>query len=274
MKVIKYIASVLLIISALGGISKGDFLTGLLFLILGIIILPPVSDILKEKFKLWQNKAVRYITYITFILIAGATIDKPEMNDSSSSQEEPRVVDKNTKNKVRYINLDKTYYDENMKKVEPDDNDVIYRVVEELKHDKNKGRVKGGDNEVIALLVEVDSYDEQDLKKIIKDLKKEYAQFTPDNCFLDLWDDKKAYETYLAREDYIKKSFNKLMDEYQKTAVPIGDKHSKLKRKWDEKNYPFIADHNIASSDFTGLYSYFPLQDDYYKEIGGEKYKK
>lgn len=276
MKVFKYIVSVLLILSALGGIFTGDFLTGLFFLILGIIIFPPISDNLKEKFKFWQNKAVRYVSYIALVVIAGAFIDKSEMNKglNETTKDEVKIVNKDAENKVRYVNLDETYYDGNMKKVEPDDNDVTYKVVEVLKHDKNKGRIEDADNEIITLLIEVSSEKEQDLKEITNELKKQYAQFTPNNCFLDVWDDKKAYELYLEREKFIQKSYDKLLEEFQRTRIPIGDKLNELKLEWDKKNYPFIADHNLTSSDFSGLFDYFPLQDDYYKEVGGKNFKK
>ncbi len=84
--IVKYIVAVLIILSALGGIFSGDILTGLLFLILGVIILPPISDNLKEKVKLWQNKAVRYVSYFALMVFAGAFINKDNENSTKKGE--------------------------------------------------------------------------------------------------------------------------------------------------------------------------------------------
>ena len=45
-------------------------------MILGVVLLPPISDLLKEKFKLWQSKGLRYVTYVVLFFIAGVFIPK------------------------------------------------------------------------------------------------------------------------------------------------------------------------------------------------------
>ncbi len=112
------------------------------------------------------------------------------------------------------------------------------------------------------------------IKKIAFKIKDEYAQFAPNNCNIDFWDDKKAYKLYLAQQKYYTESFDKLMAEFQRTRVPIGDKHAKLKKEWDKKNYPFIADHLPASITLGNDFGYYRLQDDYYKEVGRQNFKK
>lgn len=74
MKVVKYILAILFIISVISNFVQGNFAAGLIFLILGILLLPPVSEKLNEKFKLWQNKGLRYVTYISLFFIGGIFI--------------------------------------------------------------------------------------------------------------------------------------------------------------------------------------------------------
>lgn len=276
MKVVKWIVGIFFIMTAFGFLLSGDILTTLFMGILGIVIIPIVSEKIKSKLTLWQNRIVRYVSYFALIVLASVFMDETKTNQSLDMLHEDKteISSKPKKNKVRYIDLDKVLFDGNGNEVKADENDVTYKVIEVLKHNKNEGRVKKANNEVISLLVEVSNHEEKNLKEITKRLKKEYAEFAPDNCFLDLWDDKKSYKLYLEREDYITKSFDKLLKEFQRTRIPFGDKHEKLKKEWDKKNYPFIADHNIASSDFSGSFTYFPLKDDYYEEVGGKNFKK
>src|SRR5690606_10192894 len=72
MKVVKYVLGVLFILGGIGSLASGAFGAGLLTTLLGALFLPPISDALKEKFKFWQNKAVRYVSYIVLFGIGGA----------------------------------------------------------------------------------------------------------------------------------------------------------------------------------------------------------
>lgn len=275
MKVVKYILGVFFILGGISALVQGAFGAGLLTAILGALFLPPVSDALKEKFKFWQNKAVRYVSYIVLFGIVGVFMPKDVTTKSSSSKEDiTENIEQEKSNKPRIINLDKVTLDSNMKKITPTENDITYRVVEVLKHNKQEGRIRNANSEQIVLLVEVSNYDEDVIKQIAFKLKDEYAKFAPKNCMIELWDDKKAYELLLERDKYISESFDDLMEKFQRTGKPIGDEHEKLKRKWDEKNYAFIADHNPATIAEGRIFWYYMLQDDYYKEVGGKNYKK
>ena len=86
MKVTKYVLGILFIITGLGVITQKSIITGIAFVILGIILLPTVSDKLKENMSFWQNKIVRYVSYIVLFTIAGATA--PKSSETSSSKEE------------------------------------------------------------------------------------------------------------------------------------------------------------------------------------------
>jgi uncharacterized membrane protein len=64
MKIAKYILSVFLILGGFGFIGKGDFIAGLLTLILGIILLPPISEKLRSKLFCFKTK--KYDTEFIF----------------------------------------------------------------------------------------------------------------------------------------------------------------------------------------------------------------
>lgn len=71
MKTVKYVLGVFFILGGIGALAQGSIGAGLLIAILGALFLPPVSDSLKEKVELWQNKAVRYVSYIVLFGIGG-----------------------------------------------------------------------------------------------------------------------------------------------------------------------------------------------------------
>src|SRR5690554_5775214 len=76
MKVVKYTFGVLFILGGIGSLLNGAFVAGFLIFILGLLFLPPISELSKEKIKLWQNKAVRYVSYIVLFIIASIFITK------------------------------------------------------------------------------------------------------------------------------------------------------------------------------------------------------
>ena len=84
-KVIKIIVAVLFILSAFGGIIKGEVLAGLCFLILGIIILPQISNKIKQSVKLFQSKGLRYVVYTVLFISGGLFIDRNGVDENSSN---------------------------------------------------------------------------------------------------------------------------------------------------------------------------------------------
>lgn len=61
-----------------GFIGKGDFIAGLFILVLGGMLLPPISEKMKKQIILFQNKKIRYGIYIGLLLIAGAFMPKSD----------------------------------------------------------------------------------------------------------------------------------------------------------------------------------------------------
>ncbi len=106
MKTVKYILGVLLILGGLGGI-KDSIITGLIIFVIGLLILPPVSEKLKEHFKFWQNKGVRYGSYIGLFILSSIFLpniepkEKPQLQKETKQSEVKKQVKNNT-NKVVY----------------------------------------------------------------------------------------------------------------------------------------------------------------------------
>ncbi|WP_298825988.1 hypothetical protein [uncultured Capnocytophaga sp.] len=98
MKVAKYILGILFIITGLGVITQKSIIAGIAFALLGVILLPKVSDKLKENVSFWQNKIVRYVSYIVLFTIAGATVPKSAETSSSKEENKPKIVIKTEEN--------------------------------------------------------------------------------------------------------------------------------------------------------------------------------
>jgi len=274
MKIIKYVLGGLLILSGLGFMFNGSFLGGLLIILVGVAILPPVSEKNQEKYPFWR-KAILRRSMLLVLLFIGFVIAGVQTNGFENQNQSNSVSEKPIESKPKIINLSKTYYDANGNKIEPNEGDITYKVIEVLKHTKlNPENSLTGKFENLSLLVEVSNDDEEVLSDITQLIKKEYIKFAPKNYLLELWNDKEAYKKSIEREKYFSESFDKLMAEFQRTRVPFNDKHEKLKRQWDKKHYSFIADHNLSTISNNGGFNYYPLQDMYYKEIGGVNFKK
>ncbi len=86
MKNIKYIFAVVLILAGLGGIFKGSVLGGILLSVLGVLVLPPVSEQIKEKFSFWQKKGVRYASYGVLLLISAGVMKKNDFKSATTSK--------------------------------------------------------------------------------------------------------------------------------------------------------------------------------------------
>jgi len=271
---IQWILGISLIIFGLYSIFKSSVFGGFLLFIVGIAILPPISAQNKIKYPFWNNNLLRrsVLGILAFMGLMISNIDDSKNKEDNNSNE---VESKEAKtNKVELFNLGKVRFDENGKKVQPDSNDVTYRVIEVLDHSKNEAQKEEDNFENLHILIETSNKERETLKQILEEIRLEYATFAPENCNIDLWDDKKAYQAYLEQQNYYTSSFEKLMEEFQKTRVPIGEKHKLLKENYDRKHYPFIADHQIASISLGNNFEYYTLQDDYYTQVGGKNMKK
>jgi len=284
---------ILLIIIGVPVLVAGQ-INALFFILAGLIIIPVISRKIEPLYSGMAAKSSSMLPFkyfkillpIPFVALGFLTANTDEINldkvQSKSTapkneQKEPTLktsADIEEVNKSRIINLDKVYYDANGSKVDADENDITYRVVEVLNHEKKEARQAKFNFENISLLVEVKGdYKDSQIAEVSKELKRTYAQFAHDRCNLDLWASKKAYNSYLSRENYIRETSDKLLKEFRRTRKPYGDKLEGLKRDYDKKNYPLIADNLIATSTLDGAFLYYPLKDSYYVELGGKNKK-
>ena len=72
MKVAKYILAVITLLLSVYAFIDKRILFGIMLLAIGALILPPISDKLKEKFSFWKNRIVRYVSLLVLLMI-GAT---------------------------------------------------------------------------------------------------------------------------------------------------------------------------------------------------------
>src|SRR5690606_2433523 len=129
-------------LGGIGALAQGSIGAGLLIAILGALFLPPVSDSLKEKVELWQNKAVRYVSYIVLFGIGGALAGNAgglvkERSTSVSYENEKKEVSK-------------TPYESYLKKNEK----IIANLSEEKKQEREEMLAELHTNIVYKTLVE------------------------------------------------------------------------------------------------------------------------
>ena len=98
MKTVKYILGIFLILLSFGAIVQNKIIPAVAFFIMGLVLIPPISEQVKAKFKLWQNKNVRYFTYIVLFIVGASFIGKQNfnINDKSSTEtvNENEIVNK------------------------------------------------------------------------------------------------------------------------------------------------------------------------------------
>lgn len=70
MKIVKYIIAVLLLVCSLASFVNLKILSGFLFLALAIILLPVISQKIKDKLEVWKYRGVRYVAYL-FLFFLG-----------------------------------------------------------------------------------------------------------------------------------------------------------------------------------------------------------
>lgn len=68
-KVFKYIFGTLFTFSGVQYLIGGEIAQAIIFSIIGLIILPPISEALKQKLKMWNKRGIRFVVYI--ILLGG-----------------------------------------------------------------------------------------------------------------------------------------------------------------------------------------------------------
>ncbi|MFJ1474644.1 hypothetical protein ACILE9_10330 [Capnocytophaga cynodegmi] len=92
MKTFKYVLGVFILLGSFAAFAEGSVGAGLCSIILGLVILPPISDKLKEKFSFWEKKPVRYVSCVALLAIIGATLPNKDSSSSSESVISKKVL--------------------------------------------------------------------------------------------------------------------------------------------------------------------------------------
>ena len=170
MKVVKYILAVLFIFSTLGALKEGEIGAGLIFLILGIVLLPPISEQLKEKFKPWQTKGIRYVSYIVLFLTGSVLIGNNGMSNTSPTKDS--ISTKGEEKNNESLNTKQHIFNGNMEKVgETEEVRVIH-------HSLLKSWQHGNNNEDLGmdiLISEEDIFEGQKYTSEILDIEQNYV---------------------------------------------------------------------------------------------------
>ncbi|WP_412464919.1 hypothetical protein [Flavobacterium mekongense] len=87
MKKIKSILSVFLILGGLGIMINDSFFGGLSILLLAIILFPIISAKLSEKIALWNKRPLRYVVYISLLLLSGGLAKKAKVKVDNNKSE-------------------------------------------------------------------------------------------------------------------------------------------------------------------------------------------
>ena len=64
--------------------TNGNFIASILFLLVGLLLLPPISEQVKQKFAFWQSKNVRYIGYSALFVVA-ILFDKSDLPETTNT---------------------------------------------------------------------------------------------------------------------------------------------------------------------------------------------
>lgn len=134
-KGIKYFVGVLIILGGLGVLTQKQFLPFLFLISLGSVILPPISDKLKQQYPIWEKKSVRYLAYFSLFVLYGVFVESisecvkpialsPEKNVINYIKNNPQDV--HMKNIAYLIETGKLFGDYNASLDFPEQNNRIY----------------------------------------------------------------------------------------------------------------------------------------------------
>ena len=130
MRILKFVIGGLFLISALGMFAQKEVLTGLISAVLGIIILPPVSEKIKEKFNQWNSRGVRYVVYAVLLALVGVTSNKAKFPSSNSTVKENSAKEISSQNPYQNY-LDEV--DKNIASLSPERKAGREKILSELK---------------------------------------------------------------------------------------------------------------------------------------------
>lgn len=175
MKTLKKILSVLFIIGGVGMASENSILSGICFIILGVLLFPTISEKLKERIKLWNKKGIRYGAYALLFILVGAFSGEMEKTSSSSYAKSNKPS-----NYEPYLNKVAA----NVNSLAEDRKVSRKNIVDKLKATENFNILvtnKIVSAEYLPLMTAINN----GLRAIAKKSTDEYGSFTIDNSLVD-----------------------------------------------------------------------------------------
>jgi len=144
MKILKYVISIGLLLAGFRAFFESSVLMGIIFCSLALIIFPVISEKLKDKIPLWQNKYLRYGTLLVLLILGGASKNKSDKEKVETSPEfiAEKFFNENKNNEIikiadTLLKLDDYFDSEDSKKYlykggfrKVSENEVIYRFLD------------------------------------------------------------------------------------------------------------------------------------------------
>lgn len=95
-----------MIITGFSAILEKIYIGAITLLVLGIVILPPISDKLKKYFNFWQTKEIRYAAYVVILFVGLVTSNK---YSNKANREAKNVVSASNKS-IYKVKIDESIY--------------------------------------------------------------------------------------------------------------------------------------------------------------------
>lgn len=248
--ILKWIFSVIFFLSALMATFKdGAIIAGLAFLLMALILLPPLSPILTGKIPFMANRYVKIGILVGLMVVVGGTVPKRTAKEQTAKQQETEKKDTST---VASINGSTTVVDAdgNETKVEPPKM-PSYKIVHEavIRYDNGKS--------YFVLMEKVDLSNDgfmEDVKRIVSDISKAKAT---KKLNIELFDDKSTLElTY--KSHYGINTLRRPLTKSERTSL--------------ERHYIASFSGELATMPDPYSLSYFPSAFKDSKEVG--KFRK
>lgn len=131
MKAFKYFAAICILLGGIGNLFKGSAIAASFCLVLGSLILPPISNTLVNNIKVWNIKGFRYATYTILLILIGINVEpNKKLTKSNFKKDEIRKTVAVDKPQIKLSPKDKDE-SEFWEKFDPIVKQRIYKLIEE-----------------------------------------------------------------------------------------------------------------------------------------------
>lgn len=99
-KIISWFFGVIFIMIGFGGLISSDYISGLSMIILGCILLPIITDIMKNKFNFKIPLGVKIALFVVVFMIIGITAENGDINSQLKQNVNPTITQSNNNENV------------------------------------------------------------------------------------------------------------------------------------------------------------------------------